>query len=331
MAIFLTEDDVRDVIDMETSINVIEQAFQALAAGKADNVPRRRAKAPGIMLHAMSAAAEYLGFVGWKVYTTTLHGAKFHVGLSHAETGELAALIEGNYLGQLRTGAASGVATEFMARPDSRIVGLLGSGLQARAQLKAVCTVRQIERVEVYSRNAERCERFAEEMTEYCLAKVVPVHSPDIAAAEKDIVICATSSKAPVFDGRVLEPGTHLNVMGSNHLGKAEIDVATIQQADHIVCDSIEACQLEAGDFVEALDQGVTDWRLMHDLADVVAGRKTGRATPEDVTLFKSVGLAIEDVALGVRNSGMRQSRRSRQTIAILTEARDRGSEVRTS
>lgn len=298
MAIFLTEDDVREVMDMEASITVIEKAFQALGNGTAQNVPRRRAKAPGIMLHSMSAAAEYLGRVGWKNYTTTAQGAKFLVGLYLAETGKLEALIEADYLGQLRTGAASGVATEFMARPDSRIVGLLGSGLQARTQLKAVCTVRQIERVEVYSRNAERCEQFAEEMSEYCLTEVAPVHGPDEAAAEKDIVICATTSKTPVFDGRVLEPGTHLNVVGSNHAGKAEIDVATIQQAEHIVCDSIEACKIEAGDFAEALNQGVTDWRLMHDLADVVAGRQTGRATPEDVTLFKSVGLAIEDVAI---------------------------------
>jgi ornithine cyclodeaminase/alanine dehydrogenase-like protein (mu-crystallin family) len=289
------------VIDMETSIAVIEKAFQALAEGTVDNVPRRRARSPGIMLHLMSAAAEYLGKVGWKAYTTTREGSRFHVGLYDAETGEMEALIEANYLGQLRTGAASGVATEFMARPDSRIVGLLGSGLQARTQLKAVCTVRQIDRVEVYSRNAERCVRFAEEMTEYCLAKVVPVHSPDAAAAEKDIVICATSSKTPVFDGRVLEPGTHLNVVGSNHLGKAEIDVGTVQQAYHIVCDSVEACKLEAGDFADALDQGVTDWRSMHDLANVVAGRRTGRATPEDVPLFKSVGLAIEDVALATK------------------------------
>ena len=298
MTIFLTEDDVREVIDMETAISVIEEAFGALAEDKADNAPRRRAKAPGIMLHMMSAAAEYLGKVGWKAYTTTTSGARFHVGLYDAESGELEALIEANYLGQLRTGAASGVATEFMARPESRIVGLLGAGLQARTQLKAVCTVRQIERVEVYSRNAEKCDVFAEEMSEYCRTKVVSVHGPDEAAAEKDIVICATTSKTPLFEGRSLEPGTHLNVIGSNHLGKAEIDVTTVQMADHIVCDSIEACKIEAGDFVQALQEGVTDWRLMHDLADVVAGRQTGRATPEDVTLFKSVGLAIEDVAL---------------------------------
>ncbi len=298
MAIFLAEDDVKNVMDMELSITAIERAFQALANGTAENQPRRRVKSKGIMLHCMSAAAEYLGLVGWKAYTTTASGPRFHVAVYRADTGEMEALIEANYLGQLRTGAASGVATEFMARPDSRIVGILGSGLQARSQLKAVCTVRQIDRVEVYSRNAERCVQFAEEMSEYCRTQVVPVHSPDEAAGEKDIVITATSSKTPVFDGRVLEPGTHLNVIGSNHLGKAEIDVKSVQQAEHIVCDSIAACQIEAGDFVEALEQGVTDWRLMHDLAEVVAGRKTGRATANDVTLFKSVGLAIEDVAM---------------------------------
>jgi len=124
------------------------------------------------------------------------------------------------------------------------------------------------------------------------------VRTPELAAAEKDLVICATTSKTPVFDGRVLDEGTHVNAVGSNFAMKAEIDVTTIRRAETIVCDSIEQCQLEAGDFRVALEEGVTDWRLMHELADVVTGRQTGRARVEDVTLFKSVGLAIEDVAV---------------------------------
>src|SRR4029079_2910823 len=123
--------------------------------------------------------------------------------------------------------------------------------------------------------------------------------TPDQVAREKDIVICATTSKTPLFDGRVLDEGTHVNAVGSNFWQKAEIDVATVRRADAIVCDSIEQCRIEAGDFREALEEGVTDWRLMHELSDVVTGRQTGRALPENVTLFKSVGLAIEDVALG--------------------------------
>lgn len=297
--LYLTEDDVRDLVDMTTAIEVTEQAFRHLADGTAKNVPRVRASAPGIILHNMSASAEYLGLVGFKAYTTTRQGARFHVAVYEASSGEMLALIEADYLGQLRTGAASGVATQCMARPDAKLVGLFGAGKQARTQLQAVCAVRQIERADVYSPTPERRAAFAEEMSALCETEVVPVHAPDDAAAEKDIIITATTSQVPVFEGRAVEPGTHLNVMGSNFLAKAEIDVETIRRADVIVCDSIEQCRREAGDFAEAaLEAGITEWALMHDLCDVVTDTETGRSGDEEITLFKSVGLAIEDVAL---------------------------------
>lgn len=300
-ALYFTEDDVRDLLDMDTAVSVIEEMFLRLGEGKAVNVPRTRARGPGVMLHTMSGAAEYLGKVGWKAYTTTAKGAHFLVGLYDAESGKLQALIEADYLGQLRTGAASAVATEAMARPDASVVGVFGTGKQARMQLKAICTVRKVTQVEVYSRSEERRQLFAEEMSAWCNTEVTAVHVPENAAREKDIVICASSGRAPLFDGRVLDEGTHLNVIGSNFLNKSEIDVATVRRSDVIVCDSIEQCKQEAGDFVQALEEGVTDWKLMHELSDVVAGRATGRATAEAITLFKSVGLAIEDVALGTK------------------------------
>ena len=297
-AIFLTEDDVRDLLDMETAIEVMEDAFRQWGSAAASNVPRTRVQGPKIMLHTMSASADYLGLVGWKAYTTTVNGARFHVGLYSAETGAMLALIEADLLGQLRTGATSGVATEYMARPDAHVVGLFGAGQQAAGQLKAVCSVRKIERVEVYSRHEHRCRIFANEMSELCNTTVVPIRTPDAVAAEKDIVICATNARTPLFDGRVLDEGTHLNVVGSNFPQKAEVDVTTIRRADVIICDSIEQCKLEAGDFAAALEAGVTDWTLMHDLAEVVTGRQTARPTAESITLFKSVGLALEDIAL---------------------------------
>jgi ornithine cyclodeaminase/alanine dehydrogenase-like protein (mu-crystallin family) len=297
-AIYLTEDDVRELTDMELAVETIEEMFRRMGADEARNVPRARAMGQGIMLHTMSAAADYLGVVGWKAYTTTRTGARFHVALYDAASGDMLTLIQADYLGQLRTGAATGVATEYMARPESRIVGLFGAGTQARTQLKAVCTVRRIERVEVYCRDDAKRTAFAEEMTEFCATEVVPARVPDQAAQEKDIIICATTSKTPVFDGRVLDEGTHINAVGSNFWQKSEIDVDTVRRADAIVCDSIEQCKIEAGDFRQALEEGVTDWRLMHDLSEVVTGRQTGRALPENVTLFKSVGLAIEDIAL---------------------------------
>jgi len=300
-AIYLSEDDVAWLLDMDTAIECVEESFRQWAHGKAENQPRRRSTAGGATLHVLVAGAEYLGYVGHKSYVTTRSGARFLFLLCDAEKGQPVALIEANLLGQMRTGATSGVATKYMARPDATVVGCFGTGFQARTQLKAVCCVRRIERVDVYGRNDERRRKFADEMAEYCSVPTIAVHSPEQAAAEKDIVICATTSKAPLFDGHVLSEGTHLNAIGSNYLTRAEIDVTTIRRADHIVCDSLDACRLEAGDFVPALEDGSLDWSRAHELSDVVVGRETGRAHAEDITLFKSVGLGLEDLAVAVR------------------------------
>jgi ornithine cyclodeaminase/alanine dehydrogenase-like protein (mu-crystallin family) len=253
------------------------------------------------MLHVLSASAEYLGFCGHKSYVTTRTGARFQFELWDARQGHPVALIEANLLGQLRTGATSGVATKYMARPDASVVGCFGTGFQAKAQLKAMCSVRRIERIDVYSRNGERRLAFADEVAELCGAPAVAVHTPEEAASDKDILVCATTSKVPLFDGHALNEGTHVNAIGSNYLTKSEIDVTTVRRADHIVCDSLEACQLEAGDFVPAIEDGSLAWSRVRELSDVVVGRETGRALPEDITLFKSVGLGLEDLALAVR------------------------------
>ena len=300
-AVYLTEEDVAWLLDMDTAIECVEEMFRQWASGKAENQPRRRSSAGRSTLHVLSAGAEYLGYLGYKSYVSTKSGVRFQVMLYDVEQGQPVALIEANLLGQMRTGAASGVATKYMARPDSRVVGCFGTGLQARTQLKAICSVRRIERVAVYSRNDDRRRAFADEIAEYCNVPTVAVHTPDDAAAEKYIVICATTSKMPLFDGHILDEGTHVNAVGSNYLTKAEIDVTTIRRADHIVCDSLDACRLEAGDFVPALEDGSLDWSRIHELSDIVVDRETGRALPQDITLFKSVGLGLEDLAVAVR------------------------------
>lgn len=297
MPLHLSEDDVARLLDMPTAIEAVTGAMRHWAAGQADNQPRRRVSASGVMLHTMSAGDSALGVVGCKIYTTTRQGARFQFHL-YGATGELTAVIDADRLGQIRTGAASGVATQFMARPDAEVVGCFGAGWQAAAQLQAVCTVRKIRYVQVYSRDAERRERFADEMSRSLGIPVEPVHTPDRAASEKDIVITATTSKSPVFDGRTIAEGTHLCVIGSNFLSKAEVDATTIRRADRIVCDSVDACQLEAGDFVAALEEGGFEWAKAKELRDVVTGNADGRCTPSEITLFKSVGLALEDLAV---------------------------------
>ena len=298
-AIYLTEADVTQLLDMSVTIDAVEEAFRRLAAGEASNVPRQRAQSQGIVLHSMSAAAPWLGLAGWKCYTTTRGGARFLVGLYDSETGELAALVEADRLGQLRTGAATAVAAEWMAALGAAEVGLFGTGHQAQTQLAAIVAARPIKHAYVYSRNEERRERFAERMSAELAIDITPVDRPQEAAEDLPIVITATKSAEPVFDGSWLAEGAFVAAVGSNWLSRAEIDVKTIRRADNIVCDSVAACRHEAGDFTEALDKGVFDWSRAVELSDVVAGRAAGRSGPESITFFKSVGLAIEDVALG--------------------------------
>jgi ornithine cyclodeaminase/alanine dehydrogenase-like protein (mu-crystallin family) len=296
-AIYLTEDDVARLLDMPAAIAAVTDAFQHWADDRAENQPRRRVSGAGVMLHTMSAADAELGLAGCKVYTTTRNGASFQFHL-FSSSGELLAVMSADRLGQIRTGAASGVATNFMARPDAAVVGCFGTGWQARTQLESVCAVRTIRRIEVYGRDADRRRQFAADLSSICGVEIVPVDTPEQAVQDKDIVITATSSKAPLFDGRLLADGTHLCVIGSNFLSKAEVDVATIRRAGRIVCDSIDACQLEAGDLVPALQDGSFTWSKAMELKNVVAGTAPGRTSPTEITLFKSVGLALEDLAV---------------------------------
>jgi ornithine cyclodeaminase/alanine dehydrogenase len=209
--------------------------------------------------------------------------------------------MQADYLGQMRTGAASGVATQYMARHDATEVGLFGTGKQARTQLQAICKVRKISRVQVYSPTEEHRRHFTQEMSELCGTEVEPVPRPEMAAEDKDIIITATTSREPVLNGHWVAEGTHINAVGSNFLGKAEIDAVAVRRCDSIVVDSKDQARLEAGDFVAALEEGSIHWADVHELGQVIVGRYTGRAHPQDVTLFKSLGIGIEDVAVAAR------------------------------
>jgi len=299
--LLLTEGDVRQLLTMEMAVEAVEGALRKLALDEAHNVPRSRCQTDHVMLHVMSASAKTLGVVGLKAYTTGRKGPHFHVSLYDGKSGSLLALIQADHLGQMRTGAASGVATQFMARHDASEVGVFGSGKQARTQLLAVCKARKIRHVQVYSPNDEHRRKFAHEMAELCQCEIEPVPRPEMAAEDKDIVITATTSREPVLSGNWLAEGTHLNVIGSNFLAKAEVDAVTVRRCESIVVDSKDQARLEAGDFVAALEEGAIHWADVHELGQVIVGRYTGRAHPQDVTLFKSLGIAVEDVAVAAR------------------------------
>jgi ornithine cyclodeaminase/alanine dehydrogenase-like protein (mu-crystallin family) len=300
--LLLNENDVRHLLTMDMALEAVEAGLRKLALDEAQNVPRARVQTDHAMLHTMAAAAKGLGVMGAKIYATSRrNGAHFHFVLFDGKTGNLLCMMQADYLGQVRTGAASGVATQYMARPDATEVGVFGSGKQARTQIQAICKVRRIRQVHVYSPNEERRKKFAQEMSDVCQTEVVAVSHPEMAAEKKDIVITATTSREPVLNGIWLAEGTHVNAIGSNFLGKAEVDVVTFRRAAAVVVDSKDQARVEAGDFQQALDDGTLHWSNIRELGQYIVGRYTARRHPEDITVFKSLGIAIEDVAVAAR------------------------------
>jgi alanine dehydrogenase len=301
MAIFLTEQDVTQLLTMDEALAAVEAVFKSQATGEATNEPRRRAHAGAATLHVMSGAVSnfgpFKGLLGLKAYTVTRQGMRFHVSLYDAESGELLAFIEANKLGQMRTGAASGVATKYLARRDAKTVGIYGTGWQAQSQLEAVCAVRDIERVRVYSRSTENRARFCSEMgAKHRGVELTPVGRPE-EAVEADIVITITTTRDPVFSGAWLRPGTHINAAGGNSILRRELDDEAIKRASFIAVDSLDQARIEAGELVVPVEKGLLTWERVHELRHVVNGETRGRTDDAEITLFKSLGIAIEDIA----------------------------------
>jgi len=299
--LYLTEAEVGRLVTMDLALEAVSAAFRKLGCDEGENIPRRRCQTDQVMMHVLPAAVKTLGAIGFKAYTTSKHGARFHVTLFDSKTGAMSAILEADLLGQYRTGAASGIATKKLARTDAATVGCIGSGKQARTQVLAMCKVRKVKQVKVYSPDAERCRAFAASMATETGVEVEPVSSGEAAARGQDIVITATNAREPVLQGEWLAEGAHVNLVGSNFLTKSEADVGVFRRASLVTVDSKEQAKLEAGDFVAAMSAGVLQWSDVLEFAPVLVGRYPGRETPETITIFKSLGLGIEDVALAVK------------------------------
>src|SRR6202163_562684 len=245
MTLLLTEADVRSLLTMPVALEVVEDSLRLQGEGKLVLHPRRRVTLPDKgLLHYMAAADPIHGFVGMKIYTTVRGAAHFVVPLFRSTTGEMAALIEADALGQIRTGAATGVATKYLANSSARSAGLIGTGYQARTQLEAVAAVRRLERVRAFGRDLERRAKFCREMSARIGVEVEPVDSGEMAIRGADIVVTATSATKIVLEGPWLSPGMHVNAIGANWAHKRELDDAAVARADVIVVDSIEQAKM---------------------------------------------------------------------------------------
>jgi ornithine cyclodeaminase/alanine dehydrogenase-like protein (mu-crystallin family) len=291
--LYLTESDVESLLEPADALEPIEECFRRLARGAVDNRPRVRMPVEGGMFAVMSAVDRELELAGLKSYAWVAAGTPFVVVLFDVVAGELAAVIEANRLGQLRTGAASGVAARHLARPGTRSLGVIGCGFQAETQVQCLrAAVPSIERVVAYCRTEERLHAFCERLG----AEPAESHRE---AADADIVVTVTTAKDPVLRGDWLRPGALVCAVGANDARQRELDNVVLERAAFVCCDSLEQARLESGDLIEPVQAGVLDWLEVHELHEVVAGELQGRQSDEDVVVFKSNGIAAWDVAIG--------------------------------
>jgi ornithine cyclodeaminase len=301
MAVFLSENDVKQVCTVALAMEGVESAHRDLSLGLAIDTPRARSRLPQTVLHMLQGALPAQGVIGYKAYTTSRSGNRFLVHLFDAATGQLKAIIESDYLGMVRTGAVSGLAAKLLARPSAKIAGVFGSGWQAEGHVRAICAALPLEQVKVFSRKPERLQNFCSRMRDLTGVAVVPAESPEATVRESDLIGTVTTAVTPLFDADWLMPGVHINAAGSNALIRQELSEAVVRRCGLITVDSVPTALAEAGDLLPLLEKGRLHSRQLVELGDVVIGRHAGRVSDEQITLFESQGMAIQDLAVAVR------------------------------
>jgi ornithine cyclodeaminase/alanine dehydrogenase-like protein (mu-crystallin family) len=295
VALILRESDVQDLIEMDEVIASLEQAMRELGEGEAQNEPRRRAFAPGGLLNVLFAAYPGGKCTGLKAYTVSNGRVRFLVAMFRLD-GALEALIEADFMGAYRTGAATAVAAKALGLSGPTTVGLIGSGWQGATQALALSRVLEIEELRVFSRSADRRAAFAAEQAEQLGVPIVDSPSAEAAVRGADIVVTVTTSHTPVLQAEWVEPHALVAAIGSNYRGRVEVPAELVERAQTVVVDQLADAQLESGDLIQAHEAGKFDWSQAVELGAVVAGRWERPERP-GITLFESHGIALWDLA----------------------------------
>ena len=305
MVLFLSETDVQAAITMPEAISIVEAAFGELGSGNATLLPRVSQTLPGTsgMFRILASTIPAQQMFGLKTLTgfpgkRLQNQVYFVILLFEMGSGALRAVVSANHLTGLRTGAASGVAAKFLAREDADSLGILGSGVQAWYQAEALCAVRKVRTVKLFSRDAPKAEAFVERLRRELGLKAGLVNSAEKAVRGSLLVVTAMTSSSPVVQGAWLENGAHVSAIGANTRSKQELDAACFQRA-RVFADSREQVLEEGGDLRAAVESGdVTQGIVCAELGELVAGLRPGRSGAEEITIFKSVGIALQDVAV---------------------------------
>jgi ornithine cyclodeaminase/alanine dehydrogenase-like protein (mu-crystallin family) len=294
--IYLTEEDVGRLVTVKDAIATLETLFATWGQPATSNLPRQRARLADGAFNLMGAAYGAKGVHGLKAYAG-VKGGQFHTLLYSSLDGKLKAIIEADLFGQMRTGAASALATKLLANADAHTLGVIGTGRQSRMQIAAVCAVRPITRVKVFARTAAHREAYARSMENELGLEVLPAPSAQACVADADVVVTITKSAEPVCRAEWFAEGAHVNVAGANSGDRREVDAETVLHATVKATDHVEQAKEEAGEFRELVAAGKLAWSAIRELGEFVTGKAAGRTSPSDLTLFKSLGIALEDVA----------------------------------
>ncbi|MBC7113296.1 MAG: ornithine cyclodeaminase family protein [Candidatus Methanomethyliales bacterium] len=308
MVLVLNRNELKECLPMEEAINAVEEGFRHYKNAK---VPRRMSinleEYQGLFLYmpAYIGGVEALAIKEVSVHRNNpikgLPTVQGTVLLNDPKDGTLLAIMDGGTLTAIRTGATTGVATKYLARGDSKVLGIFGAGVQARTQVEAINCVRSLSMVKVYDINPQAAKSFSMDLSKALGIDVIMAENPRGVLDGADIVVTATTSKNPVFSGEWVSPGTHINGIGSHTPDSRELDSETIRKS-RLIVDSRESCLEEAGDVIIPIREGeITESHIKAELGEVVTGEKEGRLTDDDVTVFKSVGLALEDATAALR------------------------------
>ncbi len=295
MILHLSEEDVRGLLTMDDCIEIMDELFRQEAAGRVEHKPTVELRLPRGAYRLKAGGTYWLNSYGFKGYVGG-PGRRF-VFLFDLQDG-LQAILDSILLTQMRTGAVSALATKYMARPDAHALGIIGTGKEARTQLDAISRVCEFTQVKVFSRSADNRNKFAAEMTERLGLKVEPVENGEICVREVDIAVTITNANEPVLLGSWLAPGTHINAVGATTPYRRELDPEAVSRASTVVVEHMAQAMEEAGDLMYAESQGKLRWPLVRELKDVVCGALPGRVNDADITLFDSIGVGSEDVAI---------------------------------
>lgn len=297
MALFLRDQEVNQCVSMDDMLGAIESMQRHFGQGEAYNLPRRKIIAPSGQLAVMGGGLFYEGVMGVKTYTVVNGQYSFQISLYDANTGQLICYTQANRLGQLRTGATTGVAVKYLSNSNAATVGIIGTGHQASTQLEAVCKIRKVSLIKAYSRTTQRRDAFAKTMTDSLGVKVTSSASSEAAVQNSDIVICIAAAMDPVLEGKWLSPGCTIIGAGPTTWRAKEVDDDTLTRADRIFVDSAEQAPQEAGDMSSAVDRGILQWNQLQELRHVVAGGIKGREGDKEIIYAKLMGTGVADVA----------------------------------